>query len=135
MKKGQGRPQRLGDLIQREVAELIRLDVRDPRVGMITITSVDVSPDLSHAKVFFTLIDQARLEGTLAGLKRSAGFLRSQLARRIKLYTTPELRFVYDESVERGDRLSRLIDSALRPPEPAARRPKAAPRRKTRKSK
>ena len=113
MKKGQGRPQRLGDLIQREVSELIRLEVRDPRVGMITITSVDVSHDLSHAKVFFTLLEKDRLEDTLAGLKRSAGFLRSELARRIKLYTTPQLRFEYDESVERGDRLSRLIDAAL----------------------
>ena len=81
---------------------------------MITITSVDVSPDLSHAKVFFTLLDQQKLKETSEGLKRSAGFLRSQLARRMKLYTTPELRFVFDESVERGDRLSRLIDAALR---------------------
>ena len=114
MKKGQGRPQRLGDLIQREVSELIRLELRDPRVAMITITAVDVSPDMSHAKLFFTLLDKDRLEDTLLGLQRSAGFLRSQLAKRIKMYTTPELRFAYDESVERGDRLSRLIDSTKR---------------------
>jgi ribosome-binding factor A len=111
VKKGQGRQQRLGDLIQREVSELIRLEVRDPRVGMITITSVDVSPDMSHAKVFFTILEKQKLQATLDGLKRSAGFLRSQLAKRIKMYTTPELRFEYDESVERGDRISRLIDS------------------------
>jgi ribosome-binding factor A len=111
VKKGQGRPQRLGDLIQREVSELIRLELRDPRVAMITITAVDVSPDLSHAKLFFTLLEKDKLEDTLLGLKRSAGFLRSQLAKRIKMYTTPELRFEYDASVERGDRLSRLIDS------------------------
>jgi ribosome-binding factor A len=110
-KKSTGRPQKLGDQIQREVSELLARELRDPRVAMVTITSVDVSPDLSHAKVFFTLLEKDRLEDTLAGLKRSAGFLRSQLARRIKLYTTPELRFVYDESVERGDHLSRLIDS------------------------
>ena len=113
MKRGQGRPQRLGDLIQREVSELVRLEVRDPRIGMITITSVDVSPDMSHAKVFFTLLEKDKLEDTLHGLKRSAGFLRSQLARRIKMYTTPELRFEYDQSVEQGDRISRLIDSVL----------------------
>ena len=106
-----GRPRKLADLIQRELAELIAREMRDPRVGMLTITSVDVSPDLSHAKVFFTLLDRKQVEGTLQGLKRSAGFLRSQLARRIKMYTTPELRFEYDESVERGDHLSRLIDS------------------------
>jgi ribosome-binding factor A len=108
-----GRPQKLADLVQRELSDLIAHDMRDPRVGMVTITSVDVSPDLSHAKVFFTLLDKGKLEDTQRGLKRSAGFLRSQLARRIKLYTTPELRFEYDESVERGDRLSRLIDQAL----------------------
>jgi ribosome-binding factor A len=110
-KKSSGRPQKLGDLIQRELSELLARELRDPRVGMLTITSVDVSPDLSHAKVFFTLLQKEKLEDTLHGLKRSAGFLRSQLAKRIKLYTTPELRFVYDESVERGDHLSRLIDS------------------------
>ncbi|HXU41972.1 MAG TPA: 30S ribosome-binding factor RbfA [Burkholderiales bacterium] len=115
MKRGQGRPQRLGDLMQRDLSELIRLELRDPRVGMITITSVDVSPDLSHAKVFFTMLEKDKLEDTLHGLKRSAGFLRSQLARRIKMYTTPELRFTYDESVERGDHLSRLIDSTKTP--------------------
>jgi ribosome-binding factor A len=109
--KRSGRPEKLGDLIQRELSDLLQRELRDPRVGMITITAVDVSPDLSHAKVLFTLFEQQKLADTLAGLKRSSGFLRSQLARRIKLYTTPELRFVYDESVERGDRLSRLIDS------------------------
>ena len=107
-----GRPEKLGDLIQRELSDLLQRELRDPRVGMLTITAVDVSPDLSHAKVFFTIFEKEKLADTLAGLKRSAGFLRSQLARRIKLYTTPELRFVYDESVERGDRLSRLIDAA-----------------------
>jgi ribosome-binding factor A len=78
---------------------------------MITITGVDVSPDFSHAKVFFTVLEKQRLEDAREGLRRAAGFLRSRLARRIKLYTTPELRFEYDESVERGDRLSRLINS------------------------
>jgi ribosome-binding factor A len=124
VKKGQGRPQRLGDLIQREVSDLIRLEVRDPRVGMITITSVDVSPDMTHAKIFFTVLEKDNLQDTLEGLKRSAGFLRAQLAKRVQMYTTPELRFVYDESVERGDRLSRLIDEALRPAPPAPRRRK-----------
>jgi len=116
VKRGQGRPQRLGDLIQRDLAELIRLELRDPRVAMLTLTSVDVSPDMSHAKVFFTLLDKDRLEDTLHGLKRSAGFLRSQLARRVSMYTIPELRFQYDETIERADHLSRLIDEANRKP-------------------
>ena len=118
-RKNSGRPQKLGDQFQRELSDLLQHEVRDPRVGMVTITSVDVSPDLSHAKIFFTILEKEKLAETSAGLKRSAGFLRSQLAKRVKLYTTPELRFVYDESVERGDRLSRLIDSALqkKPPQ------------------
>jgi ribosome-binding factor A len=110
VKRSQGRPQKLGDQIQRELSQLLR-ELRDPRIGMVTITAVDVSPDLSHAKIFFTMLAKEHLEETTRGLQRAAGFLRTQLARRIKIYTTPELRFKYDESVERGDRLSRLIDS------------------------
>jgi ribosome-binding factor A len=112
-----GRPRKVADLIQRELSELLRRELRDPRVGMVTITSVDVSPDMSHAKVFFTMLQKEHLQDTLQGLSRAAGYLRSQLAHRMKMYTTPELRFVYDESVERGDHLSQLIDS-VRPPKP-----------------
>ena len=110
-----GRPQKVADLIQRELSDLLRREVRDPHVGMFTLTSVDVSPDLSHAKVFFTLLNTEKKDDTSRALRRAAGFLRSQLAHRMKMYTTPELRFVYDESVERGDRLSQLIDSVVPP--------------------
>ena len=102
---------RLADQIQFEVSDILENKLRDPRRGFLTITGVDVSPEFSHAKVFFTTLSREHVEEAKQGLKRAAGFLRSQLARRIKLYTTPELRFEYDESVERGDRLSRLIDS------------------------
>jgi ribosome-binding factor A len=101
--------------MQRELSTLLQREVRDPRVGMVTITSVDVSPDLSHAKVFFTILDKEKKDATAKGLQRAASFLRSQLSRRMSMYTTPELRFVYDESVERGDHLSRLIDSVIPP--------------------
>ena len=111
MKRGQGRPQRIGDLIQRELSDLLAREVRDPRVGMVTITSVDVSPDMSHAKVLFTVLNRKEVPEVLEGLGRAAGFLRSKLAKRVKLYSIPELRFQYDESIERADRLSRLIDS------------------------
>jgi ribosome-binding factor A len=70
---------------------------------------------LSHAKVFFTILDSGKKDETTKGLQRAASFLRSQLSKRMSMYTTPELRFVYDESVERGDRLSRLIDSVVPP--------------------
>ena len=110
-----GRPQKVADLIQRELSDLLRREVRDPRVGMVTLTSVDVSPDLSHAKVFFTILEKDKKDETSQALRRAASFLRSQMARRMSMYTTPELRFVYDESVERGDHLSRLIDSVVPP--------------------
>ena len=111
MPKEFSRTQRVGDFLKQELASLIQREVRDPRVGMVTITSVDVSPDFSHAKVLVTCLDPAHVKEVLKGLQRAAGFLRSQLARRMKLYATPELRFEYDESIERGDRLHRLIDS------------------------
>jgi ribosome-binding factor A len=104
----------VADLIQRELTDLLLREVRDPGIGMITITSVDVSPDLSHAKVFFTLLQPEKKPETEKALQRAAGYLRSQIAHRIKLYTAPELRFVYDESIERGDKLSQLIDEANR---------------------
>ena len=108
------RQRRVADQIRRELSEIIRLELKDPRVAMLTLTDVEVSSDLAYAKVYFTLLgdDEARI-GTEAGLKRAAGFLRSQLGQRIKIYVTPELHFIYDDSVERGVRLSQLIDKAV----------------------
>ena len=71
-----GRPRKVADLIQRELAELLRRELRDPRVGMVTLTSVDVSPDLSHAKVFFTLLQKEKQDETSRALQCAAGFLR-----------------------------------------------------------
>ncbi len=112
MPRPSGRSQKVGDQIQRELSEIIHRELRDPGVGMITLTSVDVSPDCAYATVYFTCLDSAHVPAATAGLKRATGFLRAQIGKRIKIWTTPELKFVYDESVERGDRLSRLIDSA-----------------------
>ena len=109
------RPRKVADLIQRELSGILQRELRDPRVGMVTVTAVDVSPDFSHAKVFFTILEKEKQNETISALQRAAGFLRSQLAHRIKLFATPELRFIYDESVERGDHLSRLIDSVVPP--------------------
>lgn len=106
-----GRPQRVADQIQRELSEIIRRDLQDPRLALVTLTAVDAAPDLSHAVVYFTCLERAQAEAAERVLRKAAGFLRSHLARRIALYTTPALRFKYDESVERGARLSQLIDS------------------------
>ncbi|HKW38787.1 MAG TPA: 30S ribosome-binding factor RbfA [Burkholderiales bacterium] len=108
------RLRRVADQIQRELSELLRSELKDPRVGMITLTGVEVSPDLAHARIFFTSLGEAdALTRTEEGLKRAAGFLRSELGHRLKLRVTPEIRFVYDGSVERGVRLSKLIDDAV----------------------
>ena len=111
---GSQRLRRVADQIQRELSGLLRAELKDPRVGMITLTGVEMSPDLAHAKVFFTVLGDAEaLARTEAGLQRAAGFLRGQLGSRLKLRVTPELRFLHDASVERGVRLSKLIDDAV----------------------
>lgn len=108
------RSRRIAEQIRRELSEIVRLELKDPRVGMITLTDVEVTPDNAYARVYFTLLgDAARVEEATAGLEHAAGFLRSQLARRLKLRTVPELQFRHDVSVERGVRLSQLIDSAV----------------------
>ena len=121
------RSARIAEEIRRSLAELIRLEVRDPRVGLVTLTGVELSRDQSHAKVFFTALGSAA-EAAQAGqgLARAAGFLRSELAHRLTTRKVPELHFEFDASVERGVRLSRLIDAAVKPPKPPrARKPRA----------
>jgi ribosome-binding factor A len=112
--KNPSRLGRIGDQIQKDLAELIRTDIKDPRVGMITLTGVEISSDHHHAKVFFTTLGGPEVvEKAAYGLQHASGFLRSQLAKGLKLRIVPELRFIYDESVERGIRLSNLIDEAI----------------------
>jgi len=105
---------RIGDEIQREISQLLRDEVKDPRVGKVTVTHVEVTADLSHAKVLVTdLAGRDHAGDTVAALSRTAGFLRSELARRLSLYTVPQLAFVYDDSIESGLELSQLIDKAV----------------------
>ena len=106
------RTDRIAQQIQREIADLVRLEINDPRVRLVTITGVEVAGDYSHAKVFFTRLD-GKHEEALQGLESASGFLRKQLAHSIKLRVMPQLHFVYDSSVERGSYLSQLIDRAV----------------------
>lgn len=108
------RGQRVADQIQRDLAEIISFELKDPRVGMITITEVQVTPDYAHAKVFFTMLndDPEAVRNAVAGLGKAAGFLRGQLGRRLTIHATPELHFVHDTSTMRGMELSKLIDEA-----------------------
>lgn len=114
MPTGYSRSDRVAEQIRRELAELIRLEIKDPRVNLVTITDVEITPDYAHAKVFYTTLvpedQRAELE---RGLKRSSGFLRREIGRRVRIHHNPELHFVYDASVERGSHLSQLIDRAV----------------------
>lgn len=112
MKKGFQRSDRVAEQIRRDLADLIRSELKDPRVGMISLTAVELTPDYAHAKVFFTTLDTGHLDEVQHGLKRAAGFLRRELGRRIHIHTLPELHFVYDNSLERGASMSLLIDKA-----------------------
>ena len=114
MPKDFPRSRRIAEQVQRELSEVIRLELKDPRVGMITLTDVEVTPDNAHARVYFTLLGGAsRIDEAAAGLQHAAGYLRSQLAHRVKLRVVPQLHFEYDASVERGIRVSQLIDAAV----------------------
>ncbi|NDV12610.1 30S ribosome-binding factor RbfA [Crenobacter caeni] len=104
------RADRMADQIQRDLAELIRAGLKDPRVGFVTITSVEVTRDYSHAKIYYTVMQEDKRALTQEVLDHSAGYLRSELARGLKVFTVPQLHFVYDESIERGVHMSRLID-------------------------
>ena len=114
MAKDLSRVLRVADQIQRELATLIQNEMADPRLRLVTLTGVEVTRDYSHAKIFFSVLNEAE-SAQLAreGLEHANGFLRSQLAGRIKLRVIPQLHFVYDESIERGVRLSKLIDEAV----------------------
>ena len=112
--KGFSRKDRVSEQIRRELAELIRTELKDPRVGMVSITDVEVTSDYAHAKVYFsTLAGSEQLSEVMAGLQRSAGFLRRELGKRISIHMTPQLNFVFDQSLERGADLSKLIQEAV----------------------
>ncbi len=114
MAKNPSRAGRLADQIQREMAELIRGELKDPRVELVTVTDVEVSGDSQHAQVFFTTLrGEEAVQPALDGLRSASGLLRSRLAKALRTRTVPELHFVYDESIERGARLSRLIEQAV----------------------
>jgi len=109
------RSRRVGEQIQRELAELVQRELKDPRLGMITISAVEVSRDMSVAKVFFTVLGDENHDEkqSLEGLANAAGFLRRELGHRMRLRSVPELRFHYDHSIEKGSRLSALINQAV----------------------
>ena len=108
--RGYARVDRIKEQIMRELAELVRTGLKDPRAGFITSNDVEVTRDYSHSTVYYTVLDDATREVTAEALEHAKGYLRSELSKRIHVFRTPELHFVYDESVERGMSISHLID-------------------------
>jgi ribosome-binding factor A len=107
------RLRRVADQIQRELSGILRTELKDPRVGMVTLTGVEVSPDLAHATIYYSSLGDAEARSrTGQGLRSAAGFLRAHLGKRLALRIIPDLRFVFDASVEQGAHLSKLIDEA-----------------------
>jgi len=110
------RTSRIGELIQRELAQMIQQEVSDPRVGMVTVSQVEVTSDMKYAKVYVTRLNGVDSEQDVTeciqGLSHAAGFLRRGLARRIELRNMPELRFHYDKSLEHGFYMDELIAKA-----------------------
>ena len=108
------RTRRIGEQIRRDLAELIRAELRDPRLTLVSTTSVEVSRDLAYARIYVTaLCEPGERAELVAELNRAAPLLRRELGRRLRTRTVPKLEFRYDEVVERGARLSALIDAAV----------------------
>lgn len=108
-----GRGQRVAEQIARDLAEIIPQEVRDPRVGLVTITGCEITPDYAHARVFFTVIGSDPAQ-CAAGLTAAAGMLRNKIFRKLRIHTVPTLHFVHDTSVERGFEMDRVINEAMR---------------------
>lgn len=108
------RTKRVGALIQQELGKALLRHPENPIFTRITIVSVEVSADFAVAKVFFSLFDENQKKEATVALKKSAGFLRYTLAQSLNLRKTPALTFIYDESIQRGQKLSRLIDQAIK---------------------
>ena len=108
---GQGsRPDRVADQIRAEVTSVIARELHDPGVGFVTVTRVEVSPDLQHARVFYTSLgDPAAQKTTSRALDRAAGFMRRQIGRRLRLRRAPEIHFAFDESIGHQDRVEQLL--------------------------
>ncbi len=112
MPKEYSRSQRMAEQVRRELAELVRDELKDPRVNWVSFTEVKLSKDLSNAVIYFSVMNDDEREQTVDVLNSAAGFLRRQLAHRIRSRIVPNLKFVYDDSVERGSSMEALIAKA-----------------------
>jgi ribosome-binding factor A len=105
------RMRRVNEAIREILGDAIAIELKDPRIGFVTVTEVDTSPDLRSARVYVSVLGSPEeRKSSLAGLRSSHGFLQGKIARAMRMKRTPTLTFEYDESVDRGDRISRLLD-------------------------
>ncbi len=104
---------RVADQLQKDLAEIIPRELRDPRLGFVTLSDVELTPDYAYATVFFTVLNGDPVESEQA-LNDSAGYLRNLIFKKMRIHTVPSLRFKYDNSVARGSEMSKLIDDALK---------------------
>lgn len=124
-RKNYARKDRISAQIQRELADILRFELKDPRLGLVTITEVEVTRDHSHATIFYTVLPDEQRAQAQDILSEARGFLRSQLSRRIRIFSVPELHFEYDHSIERGMNMNSLLakvahDDAQLPENPAS---------------
>lgn len=106
------RSERVGGQLRRELAQLVQMEVKDPRVGFVGISDVEVTRDLAHAKVYVTVFEEEKAAETIAALKHAAGYLRRRLGQEMRIRAVPELHFLHDASVETGARMDELIATA-----------------------
>lgn len=106
---GYKRSARVGDLIRREVADILQYRLKDPRVGFLAVTDVSISDDLKNATVFLSIMDRDSAQKTLSILNASAGFVKSELGKRLRLRYMPKITFMIDEAVEKGERIDSLL--------------------------
>ncbi|MGF2615692.1 30S ribosome-binding factor RbfA [Rossellomorea vietnamensis] len=112
------RSNRVGEQMKKELSDIIGRKIKDPRVGFVTVTDVEVSGDLQQAKVFITCLgDEEQRENTLKGLAKAKGFIRSEIGQRVRLRKTPELIFEFDESIDYGNRIESLLKKIQDDPE------------------
>ena len=116
MAKEFGRADRVGQQIQREIAVILQREVKDPRVGMVTVSDVELTRDLQHAKIFVTffLNEEDNIEAGVKVLNDASGYIRILLGKAMKLRVVPEIRFVYDKTLVEGMRISNLITNTVR---------------------
>lgn len=108
------RSDRLGEQLRRDLSELIQFEVKDPRIGMVSITEVRVSRDLAYARIYVTRIGEVDARpGAIEALNNAAGWLRRELGRRLSIRATPKLSFFYDDSIENGAKMESLIDKLV----------------------